>query len=434
MRTRTLTLGSDTDSGLEPGLPVEEVESRLLEAARKHHLEERNIAYWLLELDRRRLYETRGFSSIGDYAMELVGIKPRKAQYLVFIASRLEKLPGIRAAFETGELSWTKAREIVSVATVETESEWLEKARVLSNRDLEREVRHHAGRGSGGFATVTISMPVEILEMWNDAYELAERLCGTELEKWQVLEPALAEFLGTHLPTVNGSGGVSTEAPGMDDEKGLPEPVRNAVLERDGWQCAFPGCTMRKTLDVHHISFRSHGGSDEPANLVCLCRSHHALVHRGICSVSGSAGVDLSFERPRLTTERLAFAKPEREAPAPIQEPAGGTDDDESWREETVAEIFGEAPGPSAKSRERELRDPFTMWIEAQKAFRLEARSRNRRARPQTSPGGGSGAHVCAGVFRARARRPRIGSRRSRSRSRSGSRPRGQPRTALGLR
>ncbi len=73
-----------SDVGLEPGLPVDQIEFRLIDAARRHHLEERNIAYWLLELDRRRLYQARGFSSTGDYAMELVGIKPRKAQYLVY--------------------------------------------------------------------------------------------------------------------------------------------------------------------------------------------------------------------------------------------------------------------------------------------------------------------------------------------------------------
>ena len=68
--------------------------------------------------------------------MELVGIKPRKAWYLVFIAERLENLPAIRAEFDAGKLSWTKAREIVAVATPDTEEEWLEKDRVLSNRDL----------------------------------------------------------------------------------------------------------------------------------------------------------------------------------------------------------------------------------------------------------------------------------------------------------
>ena len=39
-----------SDVGLEPGLPVDQIESRLIDAARRHHLEERNIAYWLLEL------------------------------------------------------------------------------------------------------------------------------------------------------------------------------------------------------------------------------------------------------------------------------------------------------------------------------------------------------------------------------------------------
>ena len=69
--------------GQEPALSVEqiEIEAYLIEAANRHHLEERNIAYWLREIDRRGLYRTRGFSSLGDYAMELVGIKPRMRRY-----------------------------------------------------------------------------------------------------------------------------------------------------------------------------------------------------------------------------------------------------------------------------------------------------------------------------------------------------------------
>ena len=86
-----------SEPGLEAGLPIEEIEARLSVAATRHHLEERNIAYWLFEIEERGLHKKRGFSSIGDYAMQLVGIKPRKAQYLVFIASRLQKLPLIRA-------------------------------------------------------------------------------------------------------------------------------------------------------------------------------------------------------------------------------------------------------------------------------------------------------------------------------------------------
>ena len=54
---------ADVDSAeREPGLSVDEIESHLIEAARRHHLEERNIAHWLFEIDRRKLYESRGFS------------------------------------------------------------------------------------------------------------------------------------------------------------------------------------------------------------------------------------------------------------------------------------------------------------------------------------------------------------------------------------
>ena len=344
--------------------------------------------------------------------MELIGIKPRKAQYLVFIASRLEKLPRIREAFDAGELPWTKAREIVSVATPETEAEWLEKARALSNRDLEKEVRRHAGRESGGFATVTISMPVEVLAMWNDAYELAERLCGTELEKWQVLEPSLAEFLGTHLPP-GGAGAHET-----DDEKELPHKVRDAVLDRDMWQCKFPGCTMRKTLDVHHIEFRSHLGSEDHGNNISICRIHHGLVHRGICKITGTVGVDLKFARPQLVTEQKPAEaelvnqyqnEPPEEASdeevAPPDNDNDNDDTDERSRDEIIADVFANllnGPRPpkpetpfedyGAFNADWPLRPLRPLRIVQRRVRELKERAEQRRA-GQARPG----AHVCAG-------------------------------------
>jgi hypothetical protein len=386
------------DTGaLEPGLPVEQIEHRLVEAAKRHHLEERNIAYWLHEIDLRGLYKERGFSSMGDYAFEVAEIKPRKAQYLVFIASRLTKLPKIRAAFDSGELSWTKAREITSVATPTTEGEWLEKARLLSNRDLEKEVRRHDGRGTGGFATLTISLPVEILDMWNDAHELTERLCGTELEKWQVLESSLAELIATHLPSGEDEpdgGGSET-----DDENGLGDAERNAIHKRDGWRCAVPWCSARKNLEVHHIVFRSRGGGDEPENLISICRQHHALVHRGICSISGRVGTDLKFERPGLVAEQEQTPDPAPEPDAKPDVTAGDVksdpqEDDDSWRDDVVADIFDGSRAPRTDVTEH--RDVFAEFAERQRERELEERSRRRRKNVRNRQNN-AGAHVCAG-------------------------------------
>lgn len=53
------------------------------------------------------------------------------------------------------------------------------------------------------------------------------------------------------------------------------------VLARDKYtcQCGLKGCVA--ILEVHHIKFRSQGGSDNPNNLITLCSKHHKMLHEG---------------------------------------------------------------------------------------------------------------------------------------------------------
>ena len=54
------------------------------------------------------------------------------------------------------------------------------------------------------------------------------------------------------------------------------------VLNRDNYSCQNKGCkTKEKRLEVHHIVFRSNEGSDEPENLITLCKYCHDGVHDG---------------------------------------------------------------------------------------------------------------------------------------------------------
>ena len=69
------------------------------------------------------------------------------------------------------------------------------------------------------------------------------------------------------------------------------------VIVRDGYRCAVPGCTSRRNLHDHHVTFRSAGGSDGPANRVTLCAFHHQrCLHVGLLRVRGSAPDALVFE------------------------------------------------------------------------------------------------------------------------------------------
>lgn len=60
------------------------------------------------------------------------------------------------------------------------------------------------------------------------------------------------------------------------------ENTRAMVLNRDGYTCQYcRGKHKDSKLEVHHIIFRSKGGSDEPENLITLCHICHTALHDG---------------------------------------------------------------------------------------------------------------------------------------------------------
>lgn len=60
------------------------------------------------------------------------------------------------------------------------------------------------------------------------------------------------------------------------------------VLDRDSRTCRHcKGKSRDSRLEVHHIVFRSNGGSDEAENLITLCKTCHDKVHAGDIKLKG---------------------------------------------------------------------------------------------------------------------------------------------------
>lgn len=60
------------------------------------------------------------------------------------------------------------------------------------------------------------------------------------------------------------------------------ENTKAMVLNRDNYTCqCCKGKHKDSKLEVHHIVFRSQGGSDEEANLITLCHTCHKALHDG---------------------------------------------------------------------------------------------------------------------------------------------------------
>jgi hypothetical protein len=116
------------------------------------------------------------------------------------------------------------------------------------------------------------------------------------------LEGRLREAWLTTPPTINGTAAVSADAARrLACDAGLipvalggpsevldvgqaghefTAAVRRAAYVRDGGQCVFPKCG-NACIELHHIRFRRHGGTNSLDNAAWLCAYHHWLVHEG---------------------------------------------------------------------------------------------------------------------------------------------------------
>ncbi len=131
-------------------LPAEEVDAALRRALTELQRAERNAVLWFAEIAKRKLFRDLGYSSIHQYATAALGFSANRTYRFLRLAADLERLPRLRAAVVAGEIGWTKAREVVKVASAKTEERWIGAAKASSRRELEekiaRERRHRAAK------------------------------------------------------------------------------------------------------------------------------------------------------------------------------------------------------------------------------------------------------------------------------------------------
>jgi hypothetical protein len=73
-----------------------------------------------------------------------------------------------------------------------------------------------------------------------------------------------------------------------EHDRRIPDPVRVAVLERDGFKCVRCGWNRkmlspddpRKMLELHHVEHHKDKGPNTKENLITLCNVHHDEEHR----------------------------------------------------------------------------------------------------------------------------------------------------------
>jgi len=130
--------------GFVPSLSAFAVDCLLRRSERQAAAARLLASQYLLDLAERRLFRELGYSSVMHYGTHALGLAPREVWERLRMGRALQALPGVVGAIRRGRLSWSKARELVRVATPETEAAWLARAARLSCRELEAAAAAHA--------------------------------------------------------------------------------------------------------------------------------------------------------------------------------------------------------------------------------------------------------------------------------------------------
>ena len=83
-----------------------------------------------------------------------------------------------------------------------------------------------------------------------------------------------------------------------------PRRLRERALVRDDWRCQ--NCdTIEGRLEVHHLTSREEGGTDELTNLQTLCVTCHIGIHRERNKLAGYKARMATYTEAQKEWQRL---------------------------------------------------------------------------------------------------------------------------------
>lgn len=103
---------------------------------------------------------------------------------------------------------------------------------------------------------------------------------------------------------------VNPDVKGIEYRKGIQKGYYNVkafVLDRDNYKCqSKQKIKHSEKLHVHHIVFRTNGGSDEPNNLITLCETCHNNLHAGKFEIKGKKSKTRHATQVSIVKSQLA--------------------------------------------------------------------------------------------------------------------------------
>jgi hypothetical protein len=269
---------------------------------KKYQASENELPEIIQEIFDRKAFKELGYASLHEYCVLALKLTDSQAYAFTSVLKKSREVPELKAAVQKGDLSLNAARKIVSVINAENQKNWIEKAKTLRQKELEKEiVKTHPEKGGRSRIKPITECKRELRVLIDKDLEgMIERIKDLEsqrtkkpvtledtliamarlfLEKKDPLEKAKRVERKNELKISTQSKPEQIHAHKLSARRKIPEPILRQVRLRDKGKCQAAHCNERKWLEVHHLKPWSQGGGHELNNLSTLCSFHHRRIH-----------------------------------------------------------------------------------------------------------------------------------------------------------
>ena len=260
----------------------------------------------LPEVERRKLYVEKGFSSIFEFAAKMAGVSREQVQAAIRVHEDFADKPLLKNLLETGEVSVNKLVRVMTVATQENQEFLAGKVKLLSNRAIETFVRDlkfakqnflhvqesKKQNGLFGMKNEDRSVHVNTLEKLGLSEEVVEKL--VELQKKGIdINQLILGFLENRKKEIEKKKlEIEREVEGKISRY-VPKKIKKVIREEYGTKCAVPNC--KKSAEVMHHTVRfALAKEHNPYFIAPLCREHHEIAHAIDVKMQSKKGVTVS--------------------------------------------------------------------------------------------------------------------------------------------
>jgi len=248
----------------------------------------------LIAMHRQKLFVKHGFTGVFTYCQEELELSDAQSYYFQKVVQSAVNVPKLEAAVTSGELSLSQARRIVPVISKSNAAEWIEKAKALPQRELERAVAavnpmaDHVERirlVSETQAEIQLTVSHEVAALLRRVQELESQRTKKSASLEDVLKMLTTNHVEKHDPVKKAERAkpLPKEFP-EESQRALPMPVKHAVNRRDQGRCTHVSdkgkrCDSQRWLEIHHRVPLAKGGPTSERNLITLCATHHRHEH-----------------------------------------------------------------------------------------------------------------------------------------------------------